>query len=91
MIQGLLRSEDFAGGDRRHAGLSVQQQAALLVKSFEAAGELALGQPHADRLAEAGRALEPVGADADKALPALPMHETAIERRRERREQLRRA
>ena len=35
--------------------------------AFEAAGELAIGEPHADDLAEAGRAREPVGADGREA------------------------
>ena len=40
-------------------------------------GELAVGEAHAHRLAEAGGAREPVGADGGKALAAVPLREAA--------------
>src|SRR3990172_8039907 len=67
--------------DLADAGLA-HQQAAGVVEPLEAAGELALRQPHADRLAETGRAFEPVGANAGKALPALPLLEATLHGRR---------
>ena len=44
----------------------IEHQAAGVVEAFEAAGKLAVGKPHADVLAEPGRAREPVGADGGR-------------------------
>src|SRR5947209_15490981 len=53
-----------------------QHQLTRVIDGLKAAGELALGQPHADIVAKAGSAREPVSADRGEMLALVPLCDT---------------
>ena len=67
-----------------------QHQVPLVVERLEAADQIAISHPHADGLADAGGAGEPVGADGGKVLALVPLGDTPQHLGAERCEQGRR-
>ena len=79
--------ENFAGRDFGHAIVLLKQQTSGLIKTLKPARQFARRHPHAQNLAEAGRALEPIGTNGRKTLPAVPLRETVLHGRRQLGEQ----